>query len=146
MGVQNVFTIVILIQLFFSLGMTGISHYMPEDARNYIEPFKEFSDKTDFEDVQQKTQDNLEKQTNIPVIELGALVFYSGNLLLDFILNFAFAVPGMLTLLVKGVTTLVNVPQFAQVQLQLFVGVAVSVLYFISIIRFLVGIRSGRIA
>jgi len=143
--VNNIFKTIILAQLFFAVVMTGYTNIVPTDAIDVIDPFTDLAEKTDAEDINSQVQSNLERQTDLPVVELGALVFFSGNILLDFILNFAFALPAMLQLLINSVLMLINVPSQVATVLVTFVGVAVSVLYFISIINFVVGLRSGRI-
>ena len=143
-NINKLFITVILAQLFFSVVITGYVNIIPEEALDYFDPYTDLSSRTSPEDINEQVQENLERQTNLPVVELGALVFYSGNILLDFILNFAFALPQMIQLLINTMLFLVNVPAQISTIIITFTGVAVSVLYFISIIQFLVGLRSGR--
>lgn len=145
MGATNIFTTIILVQLFFAMAMTGYTYYVPSDALIPLQQHISFAEKTSFEDIKSSAEKNLEAQTNIPIVELGALVFYSGNILLDFILNFAFALPEMVTLFISTIFLLVSVPAQVATLIKIFAGVTISVLYFISIVQLLVGIRSGRL-
>lgn len=151
MEMMNMFKIVILIMLLYSFGITIISYTIGEadtatgnDALNYISSFNDVSSEMDLESVSTDIQDSVQKQTNIPVIEIGALVFYSGNILIDLILNFAYAIPQMIGLLVHGIQILLNVDNYIFAVVELFAAVVVTVLYFIGIIQLLLSVRSGR--
>lgn len=144
MNVNNVFTTVIIVQIFFAVGMTGMSYYMPSDAISYLSDYTAFAQKTGLEDLNDKVHANLESQTNIPVIELGALIFYTGNILLDLILNFVFAIPEMITLLIHVVLSIISIPAEMAILVKLFAGVTTSVIYLIGVIQFLASMRSGR--
>jgi hypothetical protein len=79
----------------------------------------------------------------VPVVELGALVFYSGNIVIDLLLNFIFAVPEMITLVMAGIGTLVSVDPYMLSVFKSFIGVLFSVLYFVAILQMITNIRSG---
>lgn len=146
--IMALFKSMLVIMLFYSFCITTLTYtlntYMPESL-NYVTSFSDTSNRIDLETVSGEVENSLEAQTNIPVIELGALVFYSGNILIDLLLNFAFAIPEMLGLLVHGITTLLNFDNYLFVQVQVFFSVIVMVMYVIGIIQLLTGIRSGRV-
>lgn len=144
-NIMGLFKVMILIQLFYSVCITLLAYGIPSDAINYVTSFSDITERVDLESVTSNVQTSLESQTNIGVIELGALVFYSGNILIDLLLNFAFALPQMFGLIVHGISTLFNFDSFIYVYIQLFASSAILVLYFISLIQLLTGIRSGRV-
>lgn len=141
----SLFKTIILVQLFYAFAITILSHGMPADALHYVDPFSSITDDISLKGVSSDIQGSLEKQTNVPVIELGALVFYSGNLLIDMLLNFAFAIPQMLSMLVNGFMMLFSIDSQLFVVVQLFASAVVMSMYVIGIIQLLTGIRSGRI-
>jgi hypothetical protein len=143
-NVMNLFKIIILIQLLYGIGITGYTQILPEDSLNYVTSFSDLGNEIDFNTISSEVEDSLERQTNIPVIELGALVFYSGNILIDLIMNFAFAIPQMLILLMNGIFSLMSVDAVLLGYVQLFISTTISVLYLIGIIELLTGLRSGR--
>lgn len=140
------FKVIVTIQLFYAFAITGLSYAMPSDSLNYVTGFSDITESISLQSVSTDVQDSLEQQTNIPVIELGALVFYSGNILIDLLLNFAFAVPQMLGMLVNGIMLLFNVDSYIFALVELFSAVIFGVGYIIGLIQLLVGVRSGRIA
>lgn len=144
--VTNLFKIVIIIMLFYSFATTLIAYALPDDVVQYTDAFTNFKggDVT-MEGFSQDIQDSLQQQTNIPVIELGALVFYSGNILLDLLVNFAFAIPGMLAVLLNGITYLVGMDATIVYHLQTFISAIMLALYFFGLIQLITGLRSGRI-
>ena len=72
-------------------------------------------------------------------------MFYSGNILIDLLLNFFFAIPEMLTMLINGVMMLFGIHVEAMGIIQIFLSVITVVLYVISVIQLAVGVRSGRL-
>lgn len=139
------FKIIIVIQLFYAFSITAISYSMPEDSLNYVTSFSDITNSISLESVSSDVQGSLERQTDIPVIELGALIFYSGNMLIDLLLNFAFAIPQMLGMLVNGIMILFNVDGYLFGLVELFSSVLFGVLYIVALIQLLVGVRSGRV-
>ncbi|MFW6122381.1 MAG: hypothetical protein ACOC80_15980 [Petrotogales bacterium] len=141
------FKIVILATLFYSFAITGIAYSLPDDTLRYIEPFDNSTGQiATFEEVTGEVQQNLNQQTQLPIIELGALVFYSGNLIVDLLANFVFAVPQMIGFLVAAVGLIfggVDIVLLGLVQ-SLF-AVVVVFLYIMSIIQLITGLYSGRV-
>lgn len=148
MGAMKLFQTVLVIQLFYALAITlttyGLAAAGSDLINAQIDPFSEVTDDLNLETVSGELEDSLTRQTNIPVVELGALVFYSGNILLDLMLNFAFAIPEMIGMLVNGLGLLFNLDSYIFVVVELFAGILVMAMYFIGLIQLLTGIRSGR--
>lgn len=138
------FTAILIVMLFYSLGITLYAHALPEDSLDYVTSFSDLAGEISLSSVGEQVQDSIEEQTTIPVIELGALVFYSSNIILDLLLNFAFAIPEMIGLLLYGLMMLLNIDPVMVNTIQLFFTVIITVLYFLSIITLLTSIRSGR--
>lgn len=145
MDTMDSFKIVILIMLFYSFSITALSYAIPDDSKKYVDSFSDLANTIDLEEVSSEVQDSITQQTNIPVIELGALVFYSGNILIDLLLNFAFAIPQMIGLIINGVMLLFSIDSYIFALAELFAGVVITVYYFIGIMQLLTGIRSGRV-
>ena len=139
------FKTVIIIQLFYAVAITMLAYAMPAASLNYVTSFSDLTDEISLESVGTDVQDSLEQQTNMPIIELGALVFYSGNILIDLLLNFVTALPQMFILLIQGIMSLISVDGFLMGQVQLFATVAISVFYLIAIIQILTNVRSGLV-
>lgn len=144
-NIMTVFKAVIILQLFFSFAVTGFTQFMPADSLPYVTSFSDVSGRINITSTGEQISEGLSKQTNIPILDLGALVFYSGNILLDLLLNFAFAIPEMLGLLIFGMSRLLYIPSEMILHVEIFAGVVVIALYFISIIQLLTGLRSGRV-
>jgi hypothetical protein len=84
-------TTIILVQLFFATSITMITYSLPNAADNQAEQYLGITTRINVQTVSEDLKGGLEEQTNVPIIELGALVFYSGNILIDLLLNFIFA-------------------------------------------------------
>lgn len=140
----DVFKVILVVQLFYAFAITTYTYALPDDTLNHVTSFSDLADNIDLESVSNDVQDSVEDQINIPVVELGALVFYSGNIILDLLLNFFFALPQMVTLFINGFLQLfTNVDSFIMNTLEIFLGVLVTVLYFLGALQLLLNIR-GR--
>jgi hypothetical protein len=146
-NIIGVFKVMLIVQLMFAVSIVMITRTMPDDAiaESYVDSFAGVADQINVEQVGEEVSSSLQEQTNIPLIELGALVFYSGNILIDLLLNFAFAIPEMIGLLIYGITQVFNLPTDLVVPIQGFASATILVLYFLAVVQILTGIRSGRI-
>lgn len=136
---------IVMIQLFFSFGITIVVYTLPKDLKVHINPFSDTAGEIDFEGVATDLDDSLQRQRDIPVIDIGALVFYSGNILIDLLLNFITAIPQMIGLLIFGMGQIVGlgIDNYMMATLELFVFVTVTALYVLSIIQLVTSYR-GR--
>lgn len=142
MSMMNEFKVMLVVMLFYSFCITLITYAMPVESISYVDSFSSLANEANLENVSVQIQDSITQQTRIPIIELGALVFYSGNIVIDLLLNFAFAIPEMIGLLVNGIMLLLNVDSYIFAVVQLFASVVMIVLYFVSIMQLLIGIRT----
>lgn len=145
--VLGFFKIVIIATLFYSFCITGITHSLPNDMINHVDPFSSSDDEiSDFQDITNDVQENLNSQTQLPIIEIGALVFYSGNLIVDLLSNFVFAVPQMIGFLISAFSLLFGgVDTVILGLVQSIFSVFVVFLYLMGIIQLLTGLYSGRL-
>jgi len=139
------FKIMLLVQLFYSFGITTMSYATPDAGKTYVTGFSGTTSLDNLITTTQDVQTNLERQTNIPLIEIGALVFYSGNILIDLLLNFLTATPQMLAMIVSGLQLIFSLDGQLFVIVELFAVGTVTLFYLLGIIQLLTGIRSGRI-
>jgi len=142
MGIMDLFKVVVLVQLFYAFAITIVAHALPVDALPQATAFSDVSQEISLEQVGTDVQDSIQQQANLPLIELGAIIFYSGNIIIDLLLNFAFAIPEMIGLLIFGITRLFSLDTFIITYVQLFFSVVMMVLYFLGIIELLTAIRS----
>lgn len=134
---------IFIFSAFFSLGITAFTHYLPADAKYFASGFS--GSTIDLETTTADLEENLQRQTNIPVIDVGALVFYSGNIFLDFMLNFIFAIPEAIGLIFKGLSMLFSFDAYIVYIVESFFGAIIILMYFMSILLFITGFRSGRV-
>lgn len=139
------FKIALIVMLFYSVSINMLSYTIPAGARDYVTMNSLTGGIVDVEDVGAQVEESVTRQTDIPVIEVGALVFYSGNILIDLLLNFAFAIPQMFGLILHGITLLINVNTYLWAQLEIFAAVLMLVLYMVGLIQLITGVRSGRL-
>ena len=144
-GSMDTFKVILIIQAFFSLSITLLAHGLPASSLNYVEGYELVADKYNITGGEQELSGGLASQKNAPIIELGALVFYSGNILIDLITNFIFAIPEMLGLFIAGIGALFNFEPFFLAQVEIMAAGLILSLYILGLIQLLTSIRSGRV-
>jgi hypothetical protein len=133
---------IIIVQIFFGFAMTAISYVIPDDAKVYADSYFDVAGSTDINQVTGKIQEAMTRQTNIPLIDLGALVFYSGNFILDLFVNMAFAIPIMIGLIVNGLMNLFNLYSPMVNLIEITVAGLWLCMYFMGLIQMLLNMRT----
>lgn len=144
-NVVQLFMTIITVQLFFSLGITLFTNALPADTVQFVAGFSSPTRTVNLTTTGGEIQGSLERQTNLALIDVGALVFFSGNIFLDLLLNFAFAIPEMVGLLISGFLFLFNIDSGIMLLIEGFTAILLYSLYFIALIQFIASIRSGRV-
>lgn len=140
------FKMVIIIQLFFGLGVTMISHSLPD--RTYITISQEITPENveSIENISSNFTKDIENIRNppidLPIIDTAFVLFYTGNIVIDAFINSLFAIPSIVTILVKGFGIFVPIDPFFINMISIFVYAFVAILYIIGIIGVIINIRS----
>lgn len=135
---------ILTIQLFWALGITLLVATIPVAYLSPVSLYIASSGADTLETIGPELESNLQNQVNLPIIDAAALVFYSGNLIIDLALNFLTAIPQIFTLILSGFFTLMpNIAPDVQKYLKLFVFTIITVMYFLGLISFLSKSRSG---
>lgn len=144
MKIVGLFITIILVQLFYAISITALIEFAPPPSLNYITSFSDLADTINLDSVSDEFEQSIDNQLDIPVVEIGALVFHSGNILIDLLLNFFFAIPEMASLLLQGLSMLFAFNPIIIGLMQRFFYIAVIIMYVIGLIQLLTGVRSGR--
>jgi hypothetical protein len=139
------FKIMLLVQAFFGLAMTLFVYAIPAPALSITSEYSALASGTDLNTIRAQVEGATTKSTSVPLYDVGALVYYSGNILIDLLLNFVMALPAMIGLIIHGIGTLISIDALMLLQVKIFAELIVMVIYFISIIQLLTGIRAGRV-
>lgn len=140
-GMLQFLAIMLIVQLFYSISITAIIYAMPVDVRDSSKAFS--NGILDADATSTQLQNAMTSQTNIPVLDIGALVYYSGNVVIDLLFNFLGGVPAMFTLIVNGMMTIFSIDTQLMYFLQAFFTVAWSIFYILSLISFITSLRGG---
>lgn len=136
------FKFIIIVQLFFGFSVTLIAYAMPADAHEFVEIIQP-GHPINLGSVSQNIQESAEKQMNVPLLDMGALIFYSGNVIVDMILNTLFAIPEMVSIVTNILVHFLPFPAAIQGTLQVFLWAVISAVYIIGILAFVMEVRSG---
>lgn len=141
----DIFKATLILQLFYSFAITTLVYSLAGQGIIITQGFTDVGEQISLANTSTEIQDSLTTQTSIPIVDVGALVLYSGNILIDLLANFLFAVPQMITLLINGLMYLIGIDTYITNQIQVFTSVIVSAMYMIGLIQLLTTIRSGRV-
>lgn len=142
MSAIDYFKAVLLTQIFYSLAVTLLLYSLPADMLPPIQSFSDLSNNIDVNNITAEVQGTLTHQTQVSVVDIGSLVLFSGNILLDLLVNFAFALPQMITLLINGIVMLIGIDAYITLQIQVFATALIMIMYFITLLTLLTNIRS----
>lgn len=142
MSMMKFIILVVTIQLFYGFGVTLLAYSLPSESVNLISTYQEPSSNLNVDDISSTIEENLQSQLNVPLIDIGSLVFYSGNILIDMIINFFTAIPSMITIAISTFFMFFPVDAFIATQIKLLLWVFAAILYFIAFLAFIMNIRS----
>jgi hypothetical protein len=134
---------VIIMQLFWAFAFGILTLTIPATDLPQLAVFTFQNGSVDLATIGTSFQDAVINQTNIPLLDYGALVFYSGNIILDLILNFFFAIPEMATMLISAVFMFVPIAGGLETLIKSFLFAFIGVMYVIGLLAFVSNIRSG---
>jgi len=131
---------IFVMSLFYSLATTLLVHSLPETtiASHYIKF-------TDIQTQAEQFRQTVELERNIPIVNLGVMVFYSGNLFVDLLVNFVTAIPSMFSLILELLLLVFSPSTEVQSTIQLFFYLTTTTLYLISVLSSILSIRTGRV-
>lgn len=143
---MDILKVIIFVQLFYSFSITVVAYSLPSDQIHHVDIFSGVTDQVNIQDTALELQNNIQSQASIPLIDIGALVFFSGNIILDMLLNFLTALPQMFVMLINGFEILFHIPTMIKIQLQILLTTVVMAMFVIMVLQLLTNIRSGRVA
>jgi hypothetical protein len=133
---------VLIVQLFYSIAVTSIVYTLPADVTGVVDPFQAPSEKFSEKHIAESVGNAVGSETNLASIDMQSLMYYSGNIAIDLIANFATAVPQMVTILIDGLLRFFAVNADVVVQLRTFFYMLIMIAYAIGILSFLLGARA----
>jgi hypothetical protein len=141
-GLQ-LFTTFLLVQLFYALAVTLIVPTLPDASLNQVVMFTNSNNVIQISTLKSSLETGVTGQSNIPLLEFGAMIFYTSNIIINLMLNFFTAIPQMITALVSAFLYFVPiVPIKMQQSLIMLVQAILSIIYSIAILTFIMGARS----
>lgn len=134
---------IVIIQLFYGAGMTMLSYSLPASQVTLLNTYSEPADNLDVEEISETIEENIQSQINIPLVDIGSLLFYSGNVIIDMIINFFTAVPSMVTILFSTYFMFFPIDAYIATQIKVVVWVLITIIYMVAFLSFIMSLRSG---
>jgi hypothetical protein len=137
------FKLMMTVQVFWSLVFTLLVYTLPGASQGQLALVTMTSGTTNLATINTQFETAVTSQTNIPIVELGALLFYSGNIIIDLLLNFAFAIPQMFTMALNILFLVFPIWVETKLIVVSFFMALISIGYAIGILQFVTNLRSG---
>lgn len=134
--------LIVVIQLFYGFGITMFAYSLPASQLTVLDVYQEPSADLDMTEISETIEGNIQSQLDIPIVDISALVFYSGNIVIDMLINFFTAIPSMLTIAMSTFFAIFPVDAYLAAQMKLFMWVIAAILYFIAFLAFIMSVRS----
>lgn len=144
-NITNLLRLLVIIMIVYSGGMTVFIHTLPANTLNQLRPFQGPTSSLPDETINEITDSTFLQLSDIPLINVGALVFYTGNIFIDFIVNFVTALPQIFVLLLNVFSLVgINIDATILLAIQGMATVILSVTFVLGLIELWIDIRSGR--
>jgi hypothetical protein len=142
MSALGYFVAIVMISLLYGFGSTILTYALnPYGVNsNILNSFS--SPSANITNITNNVQSNLQSQMKIPIVGDLSLIFYSGNIMVDMIMNTFLALPEIITIIVNVLINFVVVDAYLGMELKIIILANVTVVYVINIIAFLLQIRS----
>jgi hypothetical protein len=137
----DIFFAVILVQLIYAFGIT-ILVYSLSGMNVNLNAMVSLPEAPNIVNTTQKFEEQLQRTRNIPLVDIGALVFYSGNAFIDLIGNFITAIPQMVTFLLNVGIQLFPLEPTLAFYLKLFLEASLTIIYIWLLITFILSLFS----
>ena len=109
MAKLDFFVYVLMVQLFWSFAVTMLIYAVPLQYSVAVTLFTTDPTASTLTTISPSVQTNIENQLSLQLIDIATLIYYSGNLIIDLILNFLGAVPQMFNLLIQALSIFVPI-------------------------------------
>jgi len=116
---------------------------MPNATNNQVVMFNNSSNIIELGTLQSSVDQGISDQTSIPLLETGALIFYSSATILNLMVNFFTAIPQMATLLIGVLFTFIPIDTGIAILVKAWVFGIVGILYAIALFAFITGTRTN---
>jgi len=143
MNTLQLFTTLLIVQIFWSLSVSLIVPYMPNATNNQVVMFNNSNNVIELGTLQSSIDQGISDQTSIPLLETGALIFYSSATILNLMVNFFTAIPQMATLLISVLFIFIPIDYAIVIVVKTWVFAVVGILYAIALFAFITGTRTN---
>jgi hypothetical protein len=142
--IMKYFMVMIAVQLFFAASVTTLAYTLPSEMVHKVEILQSSNTNLNLDNLTTTLQSSVERQRSVPIIDMGALIFYSGNIVLDLIVNFVGAGPAMITMAFKLISLLFGgMDIYITSIIQGVITILMFAWYIISLLTMITNMRAG---
>jgi len=149
----NIIMALFVMMAFYSFAITSISHSLPDSfldehqitwiVTDYGNRFGE--GEVDTTQYVTSLNENIESVRKVPLVNIAFMVFYTGNIVVDFMFNMVTAIPSMLMLPINAMTLLMNLDPNQVTQVRILIYSITSFTMMLGLLMLMTSIRTGRV-
>lgn len=138
-GIGTVYSL-ILMQIFYGVAITLLVMVLPLSGAQ-MTWFNNADGVMEFSTTSAQIQSSLESSTQIPLLDYGALIFYSSNLFFNLIINIVFGIPMLLSAFLYIFFYFIPIDYTIQKAVQLMFIPIITILYYFILLAWITGTR-----
>jgi hypothetical protein len=138
----NYFIFMLTVMLFYSGSVTILTYSLAGYSPNQAIMAQYNNASVDPADIQNRVEQATRSETRIPIVTEAALVFYSGNLLLDLMLNFITAIPNMIAIVIGTIIYFFGVDPSIMATVKIILIAIIMAVQLMAIVGFILSFRN----
>jgi hypothetical protein len=128
--------------MFYSFAVSVFVPMIPNAQQYQVVTYTDARGVVNFSTLGTTMESAVSSQSTVPFLELGALIFFSSNILINLVLNFITAIPQMLTWLIAGLFEFLPFNQTIQISVKTIFIAMGTILYYLLFILYILGVRT----
>jgi len=137
-----------LAMAFYSFMINGYIYLLPNSitSQNSVSDiFTSFSGNLEtYNQMSSELSETVTQERDAPYIDLGAIIFHSGNIIIDFVVNFVTAVPQLIGFGVNFIFLIFPIDSYIKTVLTMLIEVISTFVWLSMVLGSIVEIRTGR--
>jgi len=138
----QLFTYLLIVQMFYAFSITIFVPLLPDIQQQQVIMYTDEQGVLNFATLGSELEGTVSSQSTVPFLELGTLIFYSTNLIINLVLNFITAIPQMITLLLVTLFTFLPLDQTIQTSVKGIFIAMITIIYYLLLILYIMGART----
>jgi hypothetical protein len=143
MNAYQLFIVLLTTQLFYALSVTLLVPFFPNATSNQVVMYTNSNNVINFNTLSESMGQGISNQSSLPILDTGALIFYSSGVILSLMVNFFTAIPQMITALLSGFFFFIPINYTLAFTIKSLAFVFTTILYYLVLFSYITQTRTG---